>query len=130
VCTAQSIDSQCGENGSVGQSLAESNAILSSPSGSNDTCAHAKCLDEEINTGRALELNSLTLRREAGGIRLEWRPPYLEDGTGHPSKYHVWRRVRGSLAKFTKIGITIDPGFLDAGSGSGAFEYEVTAVMN
>jgi hypothetical protein len=103
VCTAQSIDSQCGGNGTVGQSLAESDAILNDASRSAATCAHAKCLDEEINTGRALELNSLTLRREGSGVRLSWNPPYLDDGSGHPSKYNVWRRQQGSLAAFTKI---------------------------
>jgi N-acetylneuraminic acid mutarotase len=130
VCSAQSIDSQCGGNDNVGQSLAESDGILLSPSRNADTCAHAKCLDEEINTGRALELNSLELRREASDIRLNWNPPYLDDGTGHPRSYHVWRRLRGSLAPFAKIGTTTNPTYLDAASGSGAVEYEVTAVMN
>jgi hypothetical protein len=130
VCTAQSIDSQCGDNGNVGQSLAESVAILLSSSRNAGTCARAKCLDEEINTGRALELNSLGLRREGSAIRLDWRPPYLDDGTGHPSSYHVWRRVQGSLAPFAKIGTTTNPTYLDTFTGSGAFEYEVTAVMN
>ncbi|HEX4823484.1 MAG TPA: hypothetical protein VFV19_04195 [Candidatus Polarisedimenticolaceae bacterium] len=128
VCTQQEIDSQCGSNTTVGQSLAASDAILSSASRSSDTCAQAKCLDEEINTGRALEMNSLTLRREGSGVRLQWRIPYLEDGTGAPSKYHVWRRIRGSMAAFTRIGTTADTSFLDGASGF--FEYEVTAVMN
>jgi N-acetylneuraminic acid mutarotase len=130
VCTAQSIDSQCGDNSNVGESLVESDAILLSPSRDDTTCAYAKCLDEEINTGRALELNTLGLRREGSGIRLDWQPPYLDDGTGHPSKYHVWRRVQGSLAPFAKVGTTTNPTYLDASSGNGAFEYEVTAVMN
>jgi N-acetylneuraminic acid mutarotase len=130
VCMAQSIDSQCGGNDNVGQSLAESDGILLSPSRNADTCAHAKCLDEEINTGRALEMNTLGLRREASGIRLNWNPPYLDDGTGHPRSYHVWRRLRGSLAPFAKIGTTTNPTYLDTSSGSGAFEYEVTALMN
>jgi hypothetical protein len=130
VCVAQSIDSQCGTNGNVGRSLAESDAILANASRTADTCAHAKCLDEEINTGRAMELDTLTVRRDAGGTRLEWRPPYLNDGTGHPSKYDVWRRVQGSLVPFTKLGATTDVFFVDTVSGSGAFQYEVTAVMN
>jgi hypothetical protein len=130
VCVAQSIDSQCGTNGNVGQSLAESDTILGTASRNADTCAHAKCLDEEINTGRALELNSLTIRRDTNGARLEWRPPYLNDGTGRPSKYDLWRRVQGSLVPFTKLGTTTDEFFVDAVAGSGAFQYEVTAVMN
>ena len=94
------------------------------------TCAHAKCLDEEINTGRALELNSLTLRREGSNVRLEWSPPYLDDGTGHPSQYHIWRRPLGSLTPFVLFGHNVNPTFLDMTSGSGAFDYEITAVMN
>jgi hypothetical protein len=130
VCVAQGIDSQCGSNDHVAQSLAESDAILASPSRSDTTCAHAKCLDEEVNTGRALELNSLTLRREAEGVRLDWRPPYLDDGINQPAKYNVWRRVAGSLSPFTKIGAPKTPGYLDTTAGSGTYEYEVTAVMN
>jgi hypothetical protein len=37
--------------------------------------------------------------------------------------------VQGSLAKFAKLGTTTDASYLDAGAG-GAYEYEVTAVMN
>ena len=61
-------------------------------------------------------------------MRLSWRILYLEDGTGTPSKYHVWRRVRGSMAAFTRIATTVDTTYLDGAAG--AFEYEVTAVMN
>jgi hypothetical protein len=128
VCTAQGLDSQCGSNANVGQSLAESDAILSSASRTSESCAQAKCLAEEVNTGRALELNSLTLRREGGAVRLSWRAPFLNDGNVQPTKYHVWRRVRGSMAPFTKVASTADPTYLD--TGAGAFEYEVTAVMN
>jgi hypothetical protein len=130
VCTAQSIDSQCGGKHTVGQSLAESNAIFSSASRSPLTCALGSCLDQEINTGRALEMNTLTLGREGSAVRLDWNPPYLEDGSGHPNAYRVWRRAQGSRAAFEQIGATADPTFLDTGSGSGAYQYEVTAVMN
>ena len=129
VCTAQSIDSHCGSNGNVGQPLAESDAILRSPSRNFDTCSHAKCLDEEINTGGALEMNSLTLGREAGGVRLSWRPPYLSDGTRVPSGYHVWRRPRGSLAPFSLVGLMTVTTYLDTTAGADGWEYEVTAVM-
>jgi hypothetical protein len=130
VCTGQSIDSQCGGNATVGASLAESDAILNDASRSAATCAYAKCLDEEINTGRALELDSLTLRREGSGVRLSWNPPYLDDGSSHPSKYNVWRRTQGSLTAFTKIATTTDATFVDSLAAGGAYQYEVTAVMN
>jgi hypothetical protein len=58
VCTTQPIESQCGGNTNVGQSLTESDAILADLARNDDTCDHAKCLSEEINTGRALQLNS------------------------------------------------------------------------
>ena len=108
----------------------ESDGILASPSRDRDACSHAKCLDEEINTGRALEMNTLTVNLEGADVRLAWSPPFLDDGTGHPKSYNIWRRPLGSLAPFTKIGQTTDPTFVDTTSGSGAFEYEITAVMN
>jgi hypothetical protein len=130
VCTAQSIDSECGGSANVGQSLAESDAILGSSSRTAATCARAKCLLEEINTGTALELNSLTLTREKSGIRLRWNPPYLNDGTGHPSKYHVWRRPLGSILPFRNIAETTETTFIDETTGGETFHYEITAVMN
>jgi N-acetylneuraminic acid mutarotase len=54
VCTAQRIDSQCGSDDTVGRSLAEIDAILADPGRSRAACDHAKCLADEINTGRAL----------------------------------------------------------------------------
>jgi len=129
VCAAQRIDSQCGGGSTVGQSLAASDAILSG-SRNDAACAQAKCLDEEVNTGRALDLNTLTLRREVGGLRLDWRPPYLQDGTSRPRQYNVWRRPQGSMTPFEKLGSPVDPTFLDTATESGAFEYEVTAVID
>jgi hypothetical protein len=35
-----------------------------------------------------------------------------------------------ALGPFTKLGATTDEFFVDAVAGSGAFQYEVTAVMN
>jgi hypothetical protein len=128
VCTAQPIDSQCGGNESVGQSLAESDAILDDPARDFDTCGHAKCLDEEINTGEALELNSLRVERRATGVLLKWEPPYLSDGIGTPRAYHVWRRPQGSLAPFTLVAEVTDPRYLDEEWESGSWEYEVTFV--
>jgi N-acetylneuraminic acid mutarotase len=130
VCTAQNINSQCGNNRRVGQSLSQSDAILSSPSRTAEACADAKCLDDEINSGRALEMNSLTLRREGSAVRLEWRAPYLDGGAGRPTAYRIWRRAQSGPAPFVQIGETADPTYLDTNSGTGAYQYEVTAVMN
>jgi hypothetical protein len=129
VCTAQPIASTCGGHDTVGDSLAESDAILNDPARNFDTCSHAKCLDEEINTGRALELNSLTLNREAGGVRLTWLPPHLNESIAAPDGFHVWRRAHGSLSPFVKIGEAIDPTYLDTQSGSDSWDYEITVVM-
>jgi N-acetylneuraminic acid mutarotase len=54
VCTEQTIDSQCGSAGSAGRSLAEIDEILAGTGRNDAACAHAKCLADEINTGRAL----------------------------------------------------------------------------
>jgi len=127
VCALQPISSQCGGSDSVGASFEESDAVLSLSSRDPAACAHVKCLDEEINTGRALELNSLTLRLESDGVRLTWAAPYRDGGGTRPERYQVRRRVRGSLASFTRIATTIDLTFLDAGA-AGEFEYDVIAL--
>jgi hypothetical protein len=129
VCTAQNINSRCDGKDNVGRSLFESDDIFSAASRDAVACDHAKCLDEEINTGRALELNTLVLRLEGTGVRLDWHPPDLDDGSAHPSAYHVWRRSQGSLAPFVQIGVVTEPTFLDE-AAIGAYQYEVTAVMN
>jgi hypothetical protein len=129
VCTAQSIGSQCGANATVGESLAASDAILDGPARSSDTCSHAKCLDEEINTGRALELNSLIVNREAGGVRLTWLPPYSNDGSAAPETFHVWRRAHGTLSPFVMVGEVTDLTFLDTQSGNGSWDYEITVTI-
>ena len=72
----QSIESQYG-----------SNAILDGSSRNADTGSHAKCLDEEINTGRAIEMSSLTVKLEGSDVRLDWSPPYSSDRTAPPNRY-------------------------------------------
>jgi N-acetylneuraminic acid mutarotase len=128
-CTSQPIRSQCGQNKSVGASFDESDAALSRSSRDSAACAHVKCLDEEINTGRALEMNSLTLRGESGAVRLTWAPPYVGELGVRTIRYQVQRRVRGSLAPFTRIATTEATTFLDGNAG-GNFEYDVTAIVD
>jgi cysteine-rich repeat protein len=127
VCDTQVIDSQCGSNTTVGQSLLETDAIFSDPGRNFDTCQHGKCLDEEINTGRALEMNSFMLTRAAGGgVTMTWQQPYINDGQS-VNTYKVWRRPIGNSA-FTKIATVEGLTYTDATPGD--FEYEVTAVKN
>lgn len=127
VCDTAGIRSQCGSNSTVGQSFAEADAILSSPSRNFTTCSQAKCVTEEVNTGRALEMNSLTLNKTAqGGTILNWQKPYMNDG-GPVNQYKVWRRPIGGTGAFTRIA-TVNGGvttYTDATTGN--FEYEVTA---
>jgi len=60
LCTTEEIDSNCGSHSkSVGQSLAEMDAIFSNPDRDRFSCNHGGCLGEEINNGRALKLISL-----------------------------------------------------------------------
>ena len=127
VCPAQSIDSDCGNNGTVAQSENEADTLLSNPSRSNAQCDHAECLAKEISNGHALELNTLATRREVGNVRLNWQAPLLDDGTGQPRGYKIWRRAIGSTAPFVLIGTTNStPTFLDTTAGSGSWQYDVT----
>jgi hypothetical protein len=129
VCTGQRIFSQCGDNTKVGHSLAESDAIFAGASRDSQNCGHAQCLDDEINSGRALQLTSLFAHRDGIDVRLDWTVSQFTDGTG-PANYHVWRRALGSLEPFTHIASTVDPTYLDTTAANGSYQYEVTAVMN
>jgi hypothetical protein len=123
VCGGNAIASQYGTNDTVGESYAEADAILSDPDRDHASCLEAKGLLEEINTGRALNLDTVTFARLAGGtVRLTWQPPFAIV----PVKYNVWRREAGSLAPFQKIGETATPVFDDATPGD--FEYDITPV--
>ena len=123
VCGGNAIDSQYSDNASVSESYDESDAILSASDRNQQSCLVAKGLLEEINTGRALNLDTTAFAKVAGnGVRVTWEVPY----SMNPVKYNVWRRPAGSLAPFAKIGETTTPVFDDVTPGS--FEYDVTPV--
>jgi uncharacterized repeat protein (TIGR01451 family) len=126
VCPVNAIDSACGNNGTVGQSLAESDAIFDNPSRTTATCNHAECLDKEINNGHALELDSLQSMREGTSIRLNWLPPYADDGQGTVRSYSIWRRAVGSKVPFVTIGTSTSLTYLDVNAASGSWEYDLT----
>jgi subtilisin-like proprotein convertase family protein len=128
VCPSNALDSACGNNASVAQSLAESDAIFADPYRTDAECDHAECLDREINNGHALELDTLRIAREAGSVRLNWTAPTLDDGTGAPRNFKIWRRATGSVAPFVLIGTTPNVTFLDATAGTGSWQYDVTFV--
>jgi len=129
VCESNSIDSNCGSNSTVGQSEAQADALLSNPSRTNAQCSQAECLSQEIDTGHALEFDTLTSVREGGNIRLNWQIPYTDDGLTHPKSYKIYRRAIGSLAPFVQIGSTTGTTYLDLTAGSGNWQYDVTTVF-
>jgi hypothetical protein len=131
VCEEQQLDSRCHGNThtTVSQSFADADAILDDAARNKDTCKSATCELREINNGHALEMNSLTLSRENNKVRLTWSSPVLDDGSGAPSSYELWRRPMGSNDAFVKIGTTSGLTYLDAMAGTAAWEYDITAVI-
>ena len=128
VCQANGIDSSCGNASSVGESLSEADTLLSNPSRTNAQCDQAECLAKEINNGHALEFDTLSVTREGGSVRLNWTAPILDDGTGTPTSYTVWRRPVGSAAPFVQLGTSSEVTFLDASAETGNWQYNVTSV--
>jgi hypothetical protein len=121
LCEATPIDSQYSGNDSVGESYDQADGILVA----GGDCLLAKGLLEEINTGRAIHVDGVTLAKAAGGgARLTWTA--MGGGTTPVTKYNVWRRVAGSMNAFVKIGETTTLTFDDVTPGK--FEYEVTPV--
>jgi CSLREA domain-containing protein len=130
VCPNQGIDSQCGSNATVARSLAESDALFADPSRSEGQCDRAACLGREINNGRALELDSLSIARESESVRLSWLAPAFEDGTSSPRSYKIWRRPIGSKLPFAQIGSATALTFVDTSAGTGSWQYNLTAALN
>jgi len=131
ICEEQRLDSHCQGNSSssVHQSFSDADAILSDPGRDGEACRSATCELREINNGHALELNSLLLAFIKGRALLEWSPPVLDDGSGTPSFYEVWRRAARSNEPFAKIGTTTGLTFLDPSMGTANVEYRITAVI-
>jgi hypothetical protein len=121
VCADTPIDSQYSDNATVGESYADADDNL----GTGGDCLLAKGLGSEVNTGRAIHVDGVTLAKAAGGgARLTWTA--MGGGSTPVVKYNVWRRVAGSMNAFVKIGETSTLTFDDVTPGR--FEYEVTPV--
>ena len=56
-----------------------------------DSCARAKCLSEEINSGVALRMHTLKATWMGDRLPLSWAPPFTPE-VGPPRRYEVWRR--------------------------------------
>jgi len=129
VCPSNTLDSGCSSSGSVAQSLAEADALLANAGRTNAQCDQAECLSKEIDTGHALDFDTLSTLREAGSIRLNWNVPYTDDGQTQPRSYKIYRRAIGSLAPFVQIGSTTGTTYLDLTAGTGNWQYDVTSVF-
>src|SRR5262249_27447929 len=129
VCPSNSIDSSCSSSTNVGQSLAQADALFSNPSRTAAQCDQGKCLSQEIDTGHALEFDTVTSVREGGSIRLNWIAPSTDDGTSHPKSYKIYRRAIGSTAPFVQIGSTTGTTYLDLSAGTGSWQYDITSVF-
>jgi subtilisin-like proprotein convertase family protein len=129
ICPAQGLDATCTTAETVSQAHHAADVVQVNPGHTNQQLATAECQSTEINNGRALELNTLRLMREGSAIRVNWEAPLLDDGTGSPSKYKVWRRPAGTVLPFVQIGITTSTTYLDTNTGSNAWQYNVTSVF-
>jgi hypothetical protein len=115
VCPSQSLDATCSGAATVGEAFSAGNAILVNPAHTNAQLAMVECQATEINNGHALTLDTLLVARELGGVVLRWTAPHLDDGTGTPRRYKIWRRAIGPAAPYVQIGSTAMP----YGPGSG-----------
>ena len=132
VTAGQSIDSRCGPHTTVEASRAAADAALCDPARDAGACLRATCAASEVTSGEALGANSLRVRVEGTGIRLQWELPYAgPDGLAAPRRFRVFRRAAPD-APAVQIG-ELNPGalsFLDAGAASGVapYVYEVVSV--
>jgi hypothetical protein len=119
------IRSACGAGGMIVDSVAEIDTILSSAARDHESCALAQCLADEINSGTALETDSLRLSKHGTGIRLTWTAPYTPD-RGDPRLYRVFRRRPGE-ASFVIVAETGER-FVELEDDSADAEFDVGFV--
>jgi hypothetical protein len=120
------IISSCTNHTTAGQSRADADALLCSPARTQATCTLAQCESEELNSGTALQTNSLRISRLAdNSLRLTWDPPYGNSDYGPPSSYTLRRRASTNMP-YQTIVTTPNLVFIDTTAvGSAYFEYEV-----
>jgi len=124
VAAGDRIQSACGGGETVGHSVEEIDTILSAVAREHEACVRAQCLAEEINSGTAIETDSLRLSKHESGVRLSWGAPYAPD-RGEPRFYQVWRRRPGEEL-FVLAGQTAERVWDDAGMDDA--EYEIAFV--
>jgi hypothetical protein len=129
ICPSQGLDATCSAATTVGQAFSSGNAVILNPSHTNQQLAVVECQSIEISNGHALELDTLKVKREGSNFRLNWVAPTLDNGTGTPKSYKVWRRPMGSMAPFVQIGTTTGLTFLDTTAGTAAWQYDLTSVL-
>jgi cysteine-rich repeat protein len=128
VCVGDPIDAHCTAQGTVGGVLAEADGLLCAASPSAADCAKAACESYEINTGIAINVDTLRVEKTGAGIRLSWEEP-LHDPGKSVAAYHVWRRAAGgSWEVAAEVEAGPSPGWIDAAEPSG-LQYEVTAFL-
>jgi len=128
LCPSQGIDGSCTGASTVGGALHNADVLLANANRSNNDCSQADCTAQDVNTGHGLEFDTLSLRREGGNVRLNWIAPTLDNGSGTPSSYKIWRRPMGSMVPFVQIGTTTGTTFLDQTAGTAAWQYDLTSV--
>lgn len=106
--------------------MSKSDSPLSSPGRTQETCTTAQCASEEINSGKALETNSLRVDKDGLGLRLTWEPPYTPE-LGPPKRHEIWRRLNPESA-FVKVGETTSLSWLDTTTGSSSWQYRIGYV--
>jgi hypothetical protein len=123
------IVSQCTSHTTVGASRSDADAVLCSGGRNRSTCTLAKCESEELNSGHALQTNSLRLAQlPDGNVRLTWNPPYGASDLGPPQAYLVRRRT-GSKAAYQQVAVTQEVSFVDITTAGVSFlQYDVTPV--
>jgi len=125
VIDPEPIVSTCGDNTTVGQTVAEVDTILSDPRRTKSACTTAQCESEELNSGAALGVLRLDAARRAdGGVHLTWTaPPSCQSGT---CVYRTWRRPAGA-GTYVLVGTGSGTSFEDVTGRSGTdYEYVTT----
>jgi len=127
ITDSEPLDSSCSDVTTVGASIADADALLSSPTRTTADCERALCEAAEINSREALA-PVLTLDLDSGGgVRLEWTEPPIYAGQSPAPRYQVWRRAHGSGA-FTEIATVDVVAYVDEAPDAASYDYQITVA--
>jgi len=131
ICAADPVSAVCAIHATAGDAFGHADALLCNPRPTVAECLLATCAPREVNTGVAVQADTLVVDRlGAGEIRLTWHPP-LHDASRTILGYRVWRAAADGAWELAAEVAADALTWIDVEAGAAEFlRYEVSTVLD